>query len=208
MFVRFFVSLCPSLFLWFLGCLWVYGFSSLFGPLGHLLVCFFCNLGEFFMCVLHLWRPWGSIVAHGAPFWESWATCYRFSSLFVALGLNFDTPGLHLVTLWRPFVCFFEHLGWDPGPSGDFPGKVMKKVHKRTEKGSPNTRIFDDISGFPRKWKSEFRLRRRERIEVQTIHFLSLCSYFCISIFSQFFHIFWASLGAPNISSASEAAPP
>ena len=119
-FVRLFVSLCPSLFLWLVGCLWVYGFSSLFGPLGHLLVCFFCNLGEFFMCVLHLWRPWGSIVAPGAPFWDPWATCCRFFSLFVALGLNFDTPGLHLVTLWRPFWCLFKTLGRDPGPSGDF----------------------------------------------------------------------------------------
>jgi hypothetical protein len=114
--VCFFVSLFVSL----VGCLWVYGFSSLFGPLGHLLVCFFCNLGEFFMCVLHLWRPWGSIVAPGAPFWDPWATCCRFSTLLVALGLNFDTAGLHLVTLWRPFWCLFKTLGRDPGPSGDF----------------------------------------------------------------------------------------
>ena len=112
------VPLC--FFGWLVGCLWVYGFSSLFGPLGHLLVCFFCNLGESFMCVLHLWRPWGSIVAPGAPFWNPWATCCRFSTLFVALGLNFDTPGLHLGTLWRPFWCLFKTLGRDPGPSGDF----------------------------------------------------------------------------------------
>ena len=84
----------------------------------------------------------------------------------------------------------------------------MKKVHKRSEKGIPNTCIFDDIPGFPRKWKSEFRLRRRERIEVQTMHFLSLCSYLCSSIFSQFFRIFWASLGAPNITTAAEVGPP
>ena len=67
-----------------------------------------------------LWRPWGSIVAPGAPFWEPWATCCRFSTLFAALGLNFDTPGLHVVTLWRPFWCLFEHLGQDPGPFDNF----------------------------------------------------------------------------------------
>ena len=87
---------------------------------GTFLVCFFCKLGEFFMCVLHLWRPWGSIVAPMAPFWAPWATCCRFSTLFVPLVLNLDTPGLHLVTLWCSFWCLFKTLGRDPGPSGDF----------------------------------------------------------------------------------------
>ncbi len=122
-FVRLFVSLCPSLFLWLVGWLVVCGymvFLLCLAPWGTFWYVFFCNLGEFFMCVLHLWRPWGSIVAPGAPFWDPWATCCRFSSLFVALGLNFDTPGLHLVTLWRPFWCLFKTLGRDPGPSGDF----------------------------------------------------------------------------------------
>ena len=102
-FVRSLVSLCPSLFLWLVACLEVYGFSSLFGPLGHLMACFFCKLGEFFMCVLHLWRPWGSIVAPMAPFWAPWATCCRFSTLFVPLVLNLDTPGLHLVSILVSF---------------------------------------------------------------------------------------------------------
>ena len=44
-FVLLLVSLCPSFFLWLVGCLWVYGFSFLFGPLGHLLVCFFLQFG-------------------------------------------------------------------------------------------------------------------------------------------------------------------
>ena len=72
----------------------------------------------------------------------------------------------------------------------------MKKVHKRTEKGSPNTCIFDDISGFPRKWKSEFRLRRRERIEVRGTHFLSFCRHFCVFFLPSFLHAFWFHLGA------------
>ena len=77
----------------------------------------------------------------------------------------------------------------------------MKKVHKRAEKGSPNTCIFEGISRFPRKWESEFRLRRLERIEAHASHFLSLCSDFCTSFFSQFFHGFRAPLGAPKPSS-------
>ena len=155
-FVRLFVSLCPSLFLWLVGCLWVYGFSSLFGPLGYLLVCFFRNLAEFFMCVLHLWRPWGSIVAPGAPFWDPWDTCCRFSSLFVALGLNFDAPGLHLVTLWRPFRCLFEHLGRDSELSGGFYGKVMKKVTKGKKKGA-QIRVFSmKFQVFPENGKASF----------------------------------------------------
>ena len=66
----------------------------------------------------------------------------------------------------------------------------MKKVHKRAEKESPNGCIFDEITGFPRKWKSEFRLCRRERVEVHAFHFLSLCPHFCPSFFLQFFHGF------------------
>ena len=92
--------------------------------------------------------PWCSIVAPCAPFWVSWATCCRFSTLFLALGLNFDTPWLHLGTLWRPFWCLFKTLGRDPGPFGDFFGKVMKKVHKSGEKGSRNGCIFNGISSF------------------------------------------------------------
>ena len=109
--VCFFVSLFVSLVGWLFVGIW---FFCVVWSLGHLLVRFFCKLGEFFMCVLHLWRPWGSIVAPGAPFWEPWATCCRFFKLFVALGLNFDTPGLHLVTLWRPFWCLIWGGTLDP----------------------------------------------------------------------------------------------
>ena len=40
-----FFSLCPSFFLSFADWLWVHGFSSLFGHLGYLLVCFFPGKG-------------------------------------------------------------------------------------------------------------------------------------------------------------------
>ena len=72
----------------------------------------------------------------------------------------------------------------------------MKKVHKRIEKGSPNTCLFDEISGFPRKWKSEFRLRRRERIGVQAINFLYFCLHFRSSFLASFFRGFWLPLEA------------
>ena len=152
--------------------------------------------------------PWGSIVAPCAPFWDSWATCCRFSTFLETLGLNFDTPGLHLGTLWRPFWCRFEHLGRDPGPSGDFKGNVMKKVHKRTEKGSPNTCIFIEMLGFPRKWKSEFRLRRREWIEVHAMNFLSFCFHFCDIFLALFFPGFWLPFEPQKHRPASEAGPP
>ena len=68
-FVLLLVSLCPSFFLWLVGWLfagiWFFFFVWLLGaPSGM----FFCTLAVFFMCVLHLWRPWASIVAPGAPF--------------------------------------------------------------------------------------------------------------------------------------------
>ena len=72
----------------------------------------------------------------------------------------------------------------------------MKKVHKRIEKGSPNGCIFKGISRFPRKWESEFRLRRRERIEVNAMHFLSFCLHFCHTFLASFFRGFWLPLEA------------
>ena len=56
--------------------------------------------------------------------------------------------------------------------------------------------MFDGISSFPRKWKTAFRLRRRERIEVQATRFLALCLHFYPSFFASFFDGFWAPLGA------------
>ena len=72
----------------------------------------------------------------------------------------------------------------------------MNNVNKRTEKGSPNTCIFDENLGFPRKWKSAFRLRRRERIEVQATTFNAECLDFCSSFFASFFRGFWTPPGA------------
>ena len=68
--------------------------------------------------------------------------------------------------------------------------------------------FFDEISSFSRKWKNEFRLRWHERIEVQTIHFLSLCPHFCPSFFLQFFHGFGPPFGASKNKSAAAPAPP
>ena len=132
--------------------------------------------------------PWGSIVAPGAPFWETWATCCRFSSLFVALGLHFDTPGLHLVTLWRPFWCLFEHLGRDSGPSGDFYGKVMKKVHKRTEKEAQIHAFLMIFQVFPENGKVSFDCASASGLRFGAIIFClfavtfacSFCHRFCM----------------------------
>ena len=43
-----------------------------------------------------------------------------------------------------------------------------------------------------------FRLRRRERIEVQAIHFLAVCLHFCPSFFASFFAGFWTPPGIPK----------
>ena len=112
-FVRLFVSLCPSCFLWLVGCLWSYGFSSLFGSLGHLLVCLFA-IWVSFLCVCFAFvGTLSSNVAPGAPFRVPWITCCCFFALSGPLGLNFVTPGLHLDTLWSHFGVF---LGPDLGP--------------------------------------------------------------------------------------------
>jgi hypothetical protein len=198
--VCFFVSLFVSLVGWVFVGIWFFFFVWHLGVTSG--VCFLQFGWAFSVCFAFVgpWgsnvAPWGSIVAPCAPFWDSWATCCRFSTFFLALGLNFDTPGLHLGTLWRPFWCLFKTLGRDPGPFGDFFGKVMKKVHKSGEKGSPNTCLFDEISGFPRKWKNEFRLRRRERIGVQAINFLYFCLHFRSSFLASFFRGFWLPLEA------------
>ena len=106
-FVRLFVSLCPSLFLWLVG--WLV-FCLVVCVYMVVVVVFLFDLGApsdvfvaiwvSFLCFFsHLWGPWGSIVAPGAPLWDPWGACYRFSQLLVALGLNFETLGLHLGTL-------------------------------------------------------------------------------------------------------------
>ena len=64
--VCFFVSLFLSLVGWLFVVIWVFFFVWLLGaPSG---VCFFAIWVIFFVSVLHLWRPWGYIVAPGAPF--------------------------------------------------------------------------------------------------------------------------------------------
>ena len=52
------------------------------------------------------------------------------------------------------------------------------------------------FSGFSRKWESAFRLRRRERIEVQATNFPALCLHFLAFFFASFFSVFWTCLGA------------
>ena len=84
----------------------------------------------------------------------------------------------------------------------------MKKVHKRAEKGSPNTCIFEGISRFPRKWESEFRLRRLERSEVHAMHFLVFCFHFCHNFVASFLCGFWFHLELKKVGSAEEAGPP
>jgi len=54
--------------------------------------------------------------------------------------------------------------------------------------------MFDEISGFSRKWKNEFRLRRRERIGVQAINLLYFCLHFRSSFLASFLMVFGSPL--------------
>ena len=56
--------------------------------------------------------------------------------------------------------------------------------------------FFHEILSFSRKWKSAFRLRRRERIGVQAPDFLALCLHFGSPFFALFFGGFLVPLGA------------
>ena len=129
-FIRLFVSLCFSLFLWLvgflLGCLCPYGSFCFLFDLGAPSVVFVVIWVSFICVFSHLWGPWGSIVAPGAPLWDPWGTCCRFSTLLVALGLNFETLGLHLAPL-GPFCCLFKTLGRDPGPMW----RLLRKSHEK-----------------------------------------------------------------------------
>ena len=71
---------------------------------------------------------------------------------------------------------------------------------------------FNDLSDFSREWESAFRLRRRERIEVQAPTFLALRFHFLTPFFATNFSVFGTSQGTPKClkmtSSAAEAGPP
>ena len=54
---------------------------------------------------------------------------------------------------------------------------------------------MDAFPPFSRKCESAFRLRRRERIEVQAPDFLAPCLHFCSPFFASFFGVFLTSLG-------------
>ena len=123
----------------------------------------FATLGDLF---LHVFRTWWDL---GAQFVDLWA------------------PFGHL---WNPFWCVFVALWPDPGP-------LFRVFWKRLEKESKKKRkrelkcimdvCFNEFSGFSRKCESAFRLRRRERIEVQAPDFLAPCLHFCSSILALFF---------------------
>ena len=55
--------------------------------------------------------------------------------------------------------------------------------------------VFSMIFKFSSKWESAFRLRRRERIEVQATTFLALCPHFWSSFFTLCFGGFLDPLG-------------
>ena len=112
------------------------------------------------------------------------------------MGLHFGILGLRLGTLGIHFGVFLRLWGGTLDPFCDFSGKGSTKVQKRIETGSWNGCIFDGISSFPRKWETAFRLRRRERIEVQATHVLAVCLHFRPSFFASFFNGFWDPLGA------------
>ena len=99
------------------------------------------------------------------------------------LGLCFGALEVHFdVFLWpwgQTLDSFF-----------DVSRKVSKKVQKKSEKGSWNGCISYDFWSFSGKCESAFRLRRRERIEVQAPDFVAPCFNFALPFLHRFFVVF------------------
>ena len=94
------------------------------------------------------------------------------------LGLRFGALEVH-------FDVFFVALGPDPGLLFRlFPKSLEKSAKKKVKKGAEMEAFPVIFKVFP---ESAFRLRRRERIEVQAPDFLALCLHFCSPIFASFF---------------------
>ena len=97
-----------------------------------------------------------------------------FFALAGTLGLSLLILGLRLGALWGPFWCFFTALG--PDPLFEFIWKRLEKGAKKKTKRSRNVCIHNGF--LSRQYKSAFRLRQRERIEVQALFSLLRASIF------------------------------
>jgi len=70
-----------------------------------------------------------------------------------------------------------------------------RNMTKKDRKSNPNGYLSYAIASFRDKWKNAFRLRRRERIEVQATTFIAVCLHFRSSFFALFFRGFCTPLG-------------
>ena len=99
--------------------------------------------------------------------------------------------GSVLAPLRSILTCF---CGQGDGPwtcFSAFPEKFRKRCKKETKKGAEMDAFLMILGVFSRKCESAFRLRRRERIEVQAPDFLAPCLHFCSSFFALFFGAVW-----------------
>ena len=100
-------------------------------------------------------------------------------------------------------------LGTDPGPVFRlFPKSLEKGAKKEAKNGAEIDAFLMIFLSFSRKCESAFRLRRRERIEVQAPDFLAPCLHFCFPFFSSFFTVFGPPRGPQFQGSAAQPAPP
>ena len=87
--------------------------------------------------------------------------------------------GLRLGALGDHFDVFLRLWGQTLDPFLTFLEKAREKCKKEQKKGAEFNAFSMKFQVFSRKWESAFRLRRRERIEVQAPDFLVLCLNFC-----------------------------
>ena len=183
-----------------LVCRFVSPFVSLVGwLLVSMCACvFFGTLRHIFVSYSHFGRPfcaflalWGALRLHCNAWGSTLPPLVTYFCMFFVLGgtlgLSLLICGLRLGTFGVHFGVFLWLCGRILGPFFGFSGNASKKGQKRREKGKGNEQNFDGNSSFSRKCESAFRLRRRERIEVQAPDFLAPCLNFCSPIFISFF---------------------
>ena len=96
----------------------------------------------------------------------------------------------------------------DPGPLLRFFWKRLEKIYiNQYRKRELEWRSLRCNFEFSAKCETAFRFRRRERIEVQAIHFVAVCVHFALSLLHCFLVVF-GPLRIPELrSSAAEVGP-
>ena len=142
-FVWWFVYLCPSLFIWLVGCLCLCVLACFLAPWAT----FWFRSGTLWGLVASLWHlgDLGTPLWHlGAPVGHAWGTLWRLFGTLGDLGgplghpwAPFGHPWAPFGHPWAPFWCTFSTLGRGPGPLWALWGKRREKGTKNNRKWEP-----------------------------------------------------------------------